>query len=287
MTVVWAGLATGALYAIVALGFNIVLSASGVFNFAAPQFLMLGAMLSYQGVVADGLPYVLIIFAGLMAGGLLGVVEEVLAIRPLKDVRGHGALVTTVGVSVVLEGIALIIWGSQARVVPFFGSEEPLTILGGRVAPLDLMLIVVAVTLGVALWLLSERTRLGMASRASTSDRELAVLRGVDVRAIRAGAFALAGAVLVAVGTLVGMKLGASVTLGGDLVVLGFVALALGGFGSYPGALVGGFAAGLIQLLTARYIGDDYQLVTLYILLLAVLLVIPGGLLGQRKLRHV
>lgn len=287
MTIVYAGLTVGAVYAIVALGFNMILASSGIFNFAAPQFILVGAMIAYQGLAVSAWSIGVIVVAGALIGGVLGALEERLAIRPLKNVGGHGPLVTTIGASIVIQGAVLLIWNSNTKIVPFPGGPTAYTILGGRIALLDLLLIVWATTLGILLHLASKHTRLGLAGRASTSDLELAMLRGVDVRRVRTGAFVLSGSVLTASGALVGMKMGASVSLGHDLVIIGFVALALGGFGSYVGALVGGLLVGVIELRIAFWLGEDFRLIFLYLLLLAVLLTRPTGLFGEKRLRSV
>jgi branched-chain amino acid transport system permease protein len=287
VTVIWAGLAVGAVYALVGVAYNLVLTTSGVFNFAQPQFIMLGTFLAYEGLVAHDLPVVLVLLGAAAIGGLLGYVEERLAIRPLPDAGGgHGALVTTVGASVVLLGGALVIWGTNARnVPPVLTDDGALTIFGGRVEKTDLLIIALAVVSAIGLHVAHRRTRLGLASRAAITDPDAARLRGIDAGRVQTAGFVLAGMFAMAVGVIVASKVTANVALGNNLVILGFVAVAVGGFGSYGGALVGGLLTGLAEQLSLRYVGSEAPLLILFVLLLTVLMIKPSGLLGDREVR--
>jgi branched-chain amino acid transport system permease protein len=287
ITVVWAGLAVGAIYALIALCMNVVLATSGVFNFAQPQITMAGAFLAYEGRVVHDLPLVVVIVGAAVAGGVIGFLEERIAIRPLKGDVGHATLVTTVGAAVTIQGIALLVWGTTPKSVPFPGRDDAFSLLGGRLLPLDLILLGLAVVLAVALHVGSRRTVWGLAGRAATTDRDAARLRGIDVLRVRALGFFVAGALSGALGVIVAAKIGLDTEMGNRLVILGFVALALGGFGSYLGCLAGGLIAGLVQLLTTRYIGGDWALIALFVLLVAVLFARPTGLFGNRQLRFV
>jgi branched-chain amino acid transport system permease protein len=287
MTILLSGLVTGAIYAIVALGFNIVLATSGVFNFAAPQFVLVGAMVAYSGLVVHGWPFVAVVVVATVLGAALGLLEERLAIRPLTDVGGHGALVTTVGVATVIEGVVLLKYGTDPRVVPFPWDNRVLAILNGRVTLVSVLIVALAVLLYLMLHFASTRTRWGLTGRATTSDREVTTLRGVDVDAVRASGFAVQGGMLAGAGTLIVINTTATFDLGNNLVILGFVALTLGGIGSYSGCVVGGLITGLVQQISARYLPVEYSLIILYVLLLGTLLVKPTGLLGKGRLRSV
>jgi branched-chain amino acid transport system permease protein len=287
VTVIWAGLSVGAVYALVGLAYNLVLTTSGVFNFAQPQFIMVGTFLAYEGLVELDLPILLVLFGALVIGGLVGLVEERLAIRPLGDAGGgYGALVTTVGASVVLLGIALVAWGTNAREVPpSFNDGGALTVLGGRVEKTDLLLIGLAVVSAAVFHVVHRRTRLGLASRAAITDPEAARLRGIDVGRVQTAGFVLAGMFAMGVGVVAASKVGANVDLGNTLVILGFVAVAVGGFGSYVGALLGGMLTGLAEQLALRYVGSEAPMIILFALLITVLMIKPTGLLGDREVR--
>jgi len=286
MTVLWAGLALGALYATVAMLFNIGMAQAGVFNFAIPQVLMVGAFVGYEfaGASLAILPVVFVVAAG--AGAILGLLIELVAVRPAAR-GGHGILITTVGAAFVIEGAAFIKYGVGGHNVTLFGWDRLFDLLGGRLFVVDAVIAVVAVVSIAGVYVLSRRTRWGLEGRAATLDPESAALRGVNVTANRLQAFMLAGALAAVVGVLAAVKINASYGLGTSLLVYSFVAFAVGGIGSYPGCLVGGVVVGLLQAYTARYIGAEYALMIAFLLLLIVLLARPTGLLGNRQLRIV
>lgn len=287
MTTVWAGLSIGAVYAIVAIGYNIVYIGSRVFNFAQAQFVMVGA---FVGVVAGQqweLPLWITIVACAVAGGLIGALEEVLAVRWLRGRGAHNELVTTLGVATLLSGIALVIFGSDPRRVDAFAEAAPFELLGGRLLPAEGLMILAAIVVAAGVALLTRRTMIGLASLATSEDRQAGALRGINASVLAIGAFVVAGALLAALGPLIAAKTFASYNLGDLLAVKAFVAVAIGGFGSYAGALVGGFGVGLLEVFAARYLGSEWQNITVFLLLLVVLLVIPNGVLGKGAGRAV
>jgi branched-chain amino acid transport system permease protein len=287
MLTIWSGLAIGAIYALVAVGFNIVFVASGTFNFAQPQFLMLGTFLSYTVVVTWRLPVVVALIAGAAVGFVIGAVEEYLAVRPLAGSGAHGELVTTVGWSVILQGAVLLIWGSDPRLVPGLGSNHIVNVLGGRITITDLVLIVLAVLVAGATHLWFRSTRAGIASLATAEDRQAAMVRGINTRRLSTGAFAVAGALMASLGAVAAPKTYAVFTLGSVLVLKAFVAMAVGGFGSCIGALIGGFGVGIVEAEASRFWGTSYVNLTIFAVLIVVLLVRPQGMFGQRRERTV
>lgn len=285
MTTVWTGLSVGAVYALVALGYNIVYLASGALNFANAALIMLGTFVSYWAVTTEHLPFAV---AVLLAAGIVtavAVIQERIGIRPVSSTEG--LLVTTVGAATILSGVAQVIWGSTPLPVPFVGPRDPLTLLGGRLFADELSLIVAAVAATVGAWLLQRRTMLGLALLAAAEDREASTLRGVDPRRIRLLAFAVSGALAGAAACLIGPQTLAYPDLGSELALTGFVALALGGFGSVIGGLVGGLAIGLVDAVVASQLGGAYPNIFLLAVLLLVLLARPGGLLGTTRQRVV
>jgi branched-chain amino acid transport system permease protein len=285
MTLIWAGLSLGAVYAIIAIGYNIVFTASGVFNFAHAQLLMVGTFIAYWGLAVAKLPIVLVFVVGGLVVGALAVAEERIAIRPIKGTEGQ--LVTTVGVATLLGGASTLIWGGQPLTVPFLSSSKVWTVFGGRVLPVEVLLIVVAVVLTVVLIIYARSSMIGLATLAMAEDREAAALRGVNVRALALGAFALSGILAGVLGPVVGAKTFAVATLGSALALKGFVALALGGFGSLTGGLIGGLAIGMIEEFTARYLGSSYSTLIVFGVLLLVLMTRPSGLFGTVRERMV
>jgi branched-chain amino acid transport system permease protein len=287
VTTIFAGLSIGAVYTIVAIGYNIVFISSRVFNFAQAQFLMIGSFVALEGGQQLGLPLWLTIIFCAVVGGIIGGLEEVLAIRRLSGKGAHNELVTTLGVGTILSGLGLVLFGSDPKKVPFFENEVPFTFLGGRVVMVDLLIILVAVLLAGIVGLITRKSMVGLASLATSEDRQAGMLRGINVKQLAFFAFIIAGGLVAATAPLVAAKTYASYQLGDNLAVKAFVALAIGGFGSYWGAVVGGFVVGLLEMFGARYLGTDWQNISVFVLLLIVLLVLPNGIFGRRTERVV
>ena len=285
MTLVWGGLALGAVYALVAIGYNIVYLASRTFNFANAQLIMVGTFLAYSGLVSWQLPTVVVALVSIAAVGLLALVEERIAIRPLKD--EHGVLVTTLGAAILLNGLTQLIWGAQPLSVPFFAGDKVLTVIGGRVYPVELVLIALPILLVVIMVLLSRNTMAGLALLGTSEDREAATLRGIDVRRLSMYAFVASGALAGLLGLFVGPKTFAVATLGTSLALKGFVVLAIGGFGSLPGTLIGGLVVGLVEALATWKIGSQYAALSVFVVLLIVLMARPAGLFVRAVERAV
>lgn len=285
MTLLWSGLAVGAIYGLVALGYNIVYISSAAFNFANAQLIMLGTFTAYWGlsVLKWNAGLVLVMSAAIVGG--VAIVEERIAIRPVGTPEGQ--LITTVGVATLINGVSVLIWGGQPLGVPFFQGTHVTNALGGQVYPVTLWLVGAAVVLTAAVFVVSRKTLLGISLLAISEDREAASVRGINVRALAIGAFAASGVMAGMLGVFVGPKLYAVATLGTSLALYGFVALAMGGFGSIPGGLVGGLAIGLIRTYTDRYVGSAYGDIVVFAVLLLILLVRPAGLFVRARERMV
>ncbi|WP_375385254.1 branched-chain amino acid ABC transporter permease [uncultured Microbacterium sp.] len=285
MTIIWSGLALGAVYALVAIGYNIVFISQKTFNFAQASLMMLGAFITYVGIVTWGLPWWLVAIIAAIIVGAIAALEERVAIRPVKDM--HNLLVTTLGASIIMEGVAQVIWGGEPYRVPFFLGDQVLDFLGGRVYPVEIALIVVVVLLVVGLTQFAKRSVIGIALLGMSEDREAAQLRGVNVRRFAFMAFVFTGVLAGLLGILVGPKTYAVATLGASLALKGFVVLAIGGFGSLWGTLAGGLIVGMTEALATRYIGSDFANVSVFLILIVILMVKPTGLFTRRKERTV
>ncbi|MFA5608370.1 MAG: branched-chain amino acid ABC transporter permease [Leucobacter sp.] len=287
ITTLSAGLSIGAIYAIVAIGYNIVFVASKVFNFAQAQFLMIGTFIALDAGARYGLPIPLAILLCAIVGAVIGALEEILAIRRLAGKGEHNELVTTVGVSTLMAGAALVIWGPEPIRTPYLTGLGQIQVFGSAVGVIDLAITAIAILLASGVAVVTRRSMIGLASLASSEDRDAAMLRGIDVKRMALGAFVVAGALVAATAPFVGAKTYATYHLGDGLAVKAFVALAIGGFGSYLGALIGGFIVGLLEMLGARFLGSEWQDISVFVLLLIVLLVLPKGLFGRTKERVV
>jgi branched-chain amino acid transport system permease protein len=285
MTTIWAGLALGAIYALIALGYHVVFVSSNVFNFAHAQLVMLAVFITYWGLVTLKLPTFVVFVMAAVIVAAVAAIEERIAIRTVVGTEGQ--LITTVGFATLIDGVTHVIWGGEPLQVPFFGPDRVWQVLGGRVFPIELLLLVVALAIGALIAFFGRNTMLGMAMLAVSEDREAALMRGINVRALGIGAFAVSGLLAGAIGPIIGPKTFAVATLGSALALKGFVSMAIGGFGSASGALIGGLTVGIIESVSGRYLGSSYSTLMIFVVLLAVLLLKPTGLFGLTRERAV
>ena len=290
------GLSLGAMYALLALGFTLVYGILELINFAHFNVFMVGSFvglwtlqamgLSGQSTVLAGLPLagaLLAAFAAsMLASGLLGVAIERLALRPLRNVSGPSAMITTIGVSYILFNVVLLTVGAEAKNYP--NPLPPLQIaIGGAVLRLREVLIwLVAGALMLALHLFVGRTRLGRAMRATAQDAQAARMMGVEVDRVVMAAFFIGSALAGAGGLIFGLYYNVtSFTIGFGTGLRAFTAAVLGGIGSIPGAMAGGIAIGLIETFSAQLVSAAWTDAIIFAILVFVLVVRPSGLFGQ------
>jgi branched-chain amino acid transport system permease protein len=287
----WSGLTLGAVYAMVSLGFTLSLLPSGVFNFAQGAIVVGGTYLVYLLLHSAGFPLVPALILNALIGMGLGITCELVTVRPLRIGGRTGGqqneLVTTVGMSTIIVGVIGIKWGYNPLLVPFHGPSTPVHFLGIIAAPVEIVLLLGAIVLAFALHFWFHATRLGQACLAVAEDRQAATLRGINVNLLSLGGFAAAGAL----GTLSAFAIGpvtyAIPTLANTIALGGFVAIALGGQGSFLGSLYGGLLVGIVSAFATRYIGANYADLAVLALLLATLLVRPSGLGAAAEARRV
>lgn len=292
------GLILGSLYALVALGYTMVYGILELINFAHGEIVMLGALVSVTvlaALTAHGMPVALALPLALAAAVAVcvstGVLVERVAYRPLRNAPRLAPLITAIGVSIVLQNLAMIVWGRQYLSFPPVLDIQIFELHGATVTNIQLLIVAVAgVTMG-GLLLLVQRTRLGRAMRATAQNREVAGLMGVDVNRVIAATFAVGSALAAVAGLLIAAYYGiAHYNMGFMLGLKAFSAAVLGGIGNIPGALLGGLLLGVIESLGAGYIGDltggflgsHYQDIFAFFILILVLIFRPSGLLGER-----
>jgi branched-chain amino acid transport system permease protein len=294
------GLVLGSVYALVALGYTMVYGILQLINFAHGEVLMVGAMvaltvLSVLGTLFPGLPLVVQLLIATLAAipvcMLLSATIERVAYRPLRNSPRLAPLITAIGVSIVLQTLAMIIWSPNPRVFPDMLSTTPFEIGGALIAPKQILILVVATVAMTGLLLLIHKTKLGRAMRAVSENPKIASLMGVNPDRIIAATFMLGAALAAIAGVLVGMNYNiAHFTMGFLLGLKAFTAAVLGGIGNVAGAVLGGLLLGIIEALGAGYVGDltggflgsHYQDIFAFAVLILVLLFRPSGLLGER-----
>ncbi|AEE67956.1 ABC transporter inner membrane protein [Bordetella pertussis] len=294
------GLTLGSVYALVALGYTMVYGIIGLINFAHGDVVMIGAMAATMVAAAlvGGDPSTSA-FAVLGAGLLVSVplcmavgwTAERVAYRPLRRAPRLAALITAIGVSIILQNVAMMVWGRNYLNFPQVLTPTVFEIGGARMSMLQIAIVVIAALIMGALLLVVHKTRLGTAMRATAQNREVAGLMGVNINTVISAAFLIGSALAAIAGMMVTTYYGVSqYTMGFMLGLKAFTAAVLGGIGNLVGAMAGGLLLGIIESLGSGYIGDltggflgsHYQDVFAFVVLVMVLIFRPSGLLGER-----
>ena len=288
LQIVVGGLSQGGVFAAVALGFSLVYRVTGVVNLSQGAFCVLGAMGMYYAQVAWGWPTPLaaaFAVAGVVAFGLVvGAVSFVPAVARLPV---SSTLVLTAGLLTFFEGVALFVWGNQPYALPPFSGEAPVSFGGLRVPTQTLWLAGgVAAMIATLLWLV-QRTTLGRALRACAENPMAAALMGVDVKRMTLLSYGLAAAIGAAIGVLVAPITSLQFDSGSFFTTSGFIAVAIGGMGSFAGSIVGGLVLGVAEQLAAYYVSSLFASTLALLLLLAMLLFRPNGLFSAGPARRV
>lgn len=294
------GLVLGSIYALVALGYTMVYGILGLINFAHGEVVMIGAMVALTVIKLlasgnTGLPGSLIVLLGLLAAALVCMATaytmERLAYRPLRRAPRLAPLITAIGLSIVLQTIAMMIWGRNYVSFPPVLSATPHTFAGATITDLQALIIALAAIVMGALWLLVNRTKLGRAMRATAENPAVAGLMGVNINTVVSATFVIGASLAAVAGVMISANYGlAHYYMGFILGLKAFTAAVLGGIGNLAGAMLGGLLLGLIESLGAGYIGDitggflgsHYQDVFAFFVLILVLVFRPSGLVGER-----
>jgi branched-chain amino acid transport system permease protein len=315
------GLTLGSVYAIVALGYTMVYGIVQLINFAHGEVVMIGAMvaLSVIGALAGahpGLPAVVIVLAGTACAVVVcmavGYTMERVAYRPLRGAPRLAPLITAIGISIILQHVALLVWSRNPLAFPQIMRNPVVNLAGATISVVQIAIILVSVVMMAGLTTLVYRTRLGVAMRATSENPTVAGLMGVNINRVIASTFVIGAALAAVAGVMVGTYYGIShYTMGALLGLKAFSAAVLGGIGNMAGAMLGGVLLGIVEALGAGYIGEltdlcriawisdglaarcavdhhvvvfgsNYQDVFAFLVLIAVLILRPSGLLGER-----
>jgi branched-chain amino acid transport system permease protein len=280
------GLTVGAIYALVALGFAIIYNASHVINFAQGEFVMIGGMATASFFDA-GLPLPLAAALAIGAAVCVGLALEKLAIGPAREAPVVTLIIITIGASILLRGLATLVWDKKIHRVPAFSGETPIVIGNATLLPQVLWVLgMSAVAVALLTWFF-RRTLTGKAILAVSHNRLAARLMGISVRRMLAVSFALSAALGALAGVLIAPIAFTSWDAGVMLGLKGFAAAILGGLGSSAGAVVGGLALGLLEALGAGYLSSAYKDVFAFLIIIAALVFLPNGLLGRRAAERV
>jgi branched-chain amino acid transport system permease protein len=278
------GLSFGAVYALIALGFSLVYRTMGLVNFAHGAVLMIGAYVASTFYLSARLPFAAAVPAAMVVTGAIGLVIE-RALRPLENKDFDLMLIGTIGAGTVLEAVAILIWSSSGRGVPSPVQTAPLNIGGVRIPSYNILVIVVTAVAMVVLTLFLQRTKLGAAMQAVAMDHEAATASGIHVGRSNAIAFSIGAALAALAGALAGPMLYVTPTMGDSLGIQGFAAAILGGFGSIPGAIVGGLGIGVIGSFAAQQFQGYSDLVT-FVVFTVLVMIRPTGVFGERTVNR-
>jgi branched-chain amino acid transport system permease protein len=275
-----AGLKSGSIYALVALGFTIVFAATGAINFAQGEFFMLGGMLGVF-FASLGLPLPLAVLAAVACTALFGALFELLAIRPIADGDPLRIIMVTIGGSVVIRQLALHVFGPDELALPAFTKGASIRIAGAAIERQTVWIWVLTLLAVAGLAVLYRKTAFGKAMRATSLQRDAARLVGIDARSMVTWSFVLSAGLGAIAGLSVAPLTQTAFDAGAGIGVKGFAAAILGGLGNPVAAVGGGLVLGLLESLTAGYINPLYKDAVALVVLLGVLFVRPQGLFGS------
>ncbi len=294
------GLVIGSIYALIALGYTMVYGILNLINFAHGEVLMFGAMITFSAVnVLAGmqlpLPGYALLLLGLLLAlpptMLLGYTIERVAYRRLRKAPRLAPLITAIGMSIVLQQTAVIIWGRDHRPFPDVIQRTSIDIAGATITDLEIGMILISLALMIGLLIVVEKSRLGRAMRATAQNPEVAGLMGVNINTVVSLTFIIGSALAAVAGIMVAANDHKAQAYMGTLVGLkAFTAAVLGGIGNLGGAVAGGFLLGVIESIGAGYLGpltnnvlgSQYQDIFAFLVLILVLVFRPSGLLGEK-----
>ncbi len=276
------GLHVGSIYALIALGYTMVYGIVKLINFAHGDILMIGAYTAVVTLVSLNWSAPAALLAAILACVLFGVLIERVAYKPLRKSPRISSLITAIGVSMLLQNAALLIFGAQSRPFPTVLQVEPLRFLGLQISFITVLTVLVSGALMVILQLFVKTSKAGKAMRAASEDYNTAQLMGINVNTTITLTFAI-GCALAGIGSYLYVMAypAVSPTMGSLPGLKAFIAAVLGGIGIIPGAMLGGFVMGVAESLTKAYISTTMSDAVVYGILIIVLLVKPTGLIGS------
>ena len=282
----FSGITNGAIYAVIAVGFSMLYTSTELINFAHGEFVMLGALLlvTFWGGLHLPLGIAFLLAVGLTAA--VGFVFERFAIRTVKKPDHIVLVIITVGASIFLRGIAMLIWGKDAHSVAYFSAHPPLEIGGATLLPQSLWIIAIVGLLVSGLYYFFSRTLTGKAMLACAISKRAAWLVGIPTRKMVLLAFMISAGLGGAAGTIIAPITMSSYDMGTLLGLKGFCAAMLGGIGSLWGAIIGGFLLGISEAIGVGLISSSLKDAIAFVLLLTILYVRPGGIINARDVQR-
>jgi branched-chain amino acid transport system permease protein len=281
------GLALGSIYALIGLSLVLIHKATDVVNFAQGEMAMFATFLSFALLSKVGLPLILVVLLSFPIGAALGAIVERVFIQPISRDPPVNILIVTIGLWIIFNNLAGWIWGYDPYKFPSLFPEQPIEIWGARVSPNSLGIIAVALLLMTALYLFFEHTREGTAMRAASMNRRAARLMGIRVSRVWLLSWALAGGISSIAGVLIAPVTFLDFEMMVAVLLKGFAGAILGGFNSLPGAVVGGFAVGLLEVLFGSLVSSTFKDNFAFVIIILVLMLRPNGIFGRVYVKKV
>jgi len=278
------GISLGSVYAIIALGYTMVYGIAKMLNFAHGDVIMIGGYIAFCAMQYWGMPPVISVIAAMLVCTALGVTIERLAYKPLRQATSLAVLITAIGMSYLLQNIALLVWGANPKSFPSVVSMRSLSLMGGEltISGAAVVTIIACVVIMIVLTLFINKTKIGKAMRVVSQDKGAAELMGINVNLTISITFAIGSALAAVAGVLLCSAYPVLMPTTGSMPgIKAFTAAVFGGIGSIPGALVGGILLGVIEILGKAYVSTELGDAFVFAVLIVVLLVKPTGLLGK------
>ncbi len=277
------GLMLGASYALIAIGYTLIFGVLRLLYFAHGEVFMVGAFAGLYLVILGGANIYVAMLGAMIICAMLGIIAVYVSVRPVAKDRPLAPLISTIGLTIILQNLAVYIFGGQQMAFPETIRQELYRIGPITISSVQIFILVVAIVLMAALWLFIEHTKMGRAIRATAENHETAALLGVDVNRVVLVTFMIGSGIAGVAGVLDGIKnSGISPFMGLSAAVKGLIVMLLGGLGNVPGAMVAGLLLGMIEILSAAYIGTTERDLFSFLILILILLYRPTGLFGAR-----
>lgn len=275
------GLTMGSIYALVAIGVTMIFKSMGMLNVAHGDTIMLSSFIAIT-LIGLGIPFYMALILTIIAVFLYGLFSEKFIYRRLNYDSFTNLLIATIGMSIILRNGSIAIWGAEPRLFPNIFSDTPIIINGYSILPQNIGIILVSLLLMGLLQVFFYKTKLGKSMRAASTDPEGASMIGINVSLTRFLTFGISSALGAIAGILLAPMFNVTPDMGAVVVLKGFSAAIMGGFGNIIGAMIGGPILGIIEAMSATYISSAYRDVIAYIVLIGVLYFKPTGFLGKR-----
>ncbi|RJP90551.1 MAG: branched-chain amino acid ABC transporter permease [Desulfobacteraceae bacterium] len=277
------GIQRGCIYAMVAMGFNMIYNATGIINFAQGEFVVLGGLMMVSLTMALHLPIVLAFILTVLFVVVVGVLMERLTINPVKQPTVLRLIIITIAVSIITKGAAMMFWGKGSHYMNHFSSAEPLDFHGATILPQTLWIMGILLLVVAAYVFFFNFTMTGKCMRACSINRDAARLAGIDDRKMVMLSFALSAGIGAVAGIIITPVIQMDYTRGAMLGLKGFGAAVLGGLGNSTGAVAAGVLLGVLEALGAGYISSHYMDAIALVILLFVLFIRPSGIFGSSE----